>query len=140
MAQSPLSRLNFSKQHLVQLQHDLLEKREEVIDVAERLRDASLTRLYGAGASTLSTAAELLDKVPFARDSAAPLREGARVAEQAGAAVNLPPVADYDALNVGQVSDALDGLSAYELQKVRRYEAAHKNRVTVLRDIDGRLD
>lgn len=128
MTQSPLSRLNLSKQRL------------------EELRDASLTRLYEAGATTLSSAADWLDKtplakkVPFAKESAGQLRETAKAAEQAGKAVNLPPIADYDELNVKQVNEALEGLTAYELEKVRAYETAHKNRVTVLREVERRLD
>jgi uncharacterized protein with von Willebrand factor type A (vWA) domain len=163
MTQSRLSKLDFSKKRLTQLQSKLqgqlqdvlLQKSEEVSDqstrlrkqfeerssvVSGRLRDASLERLYEAGATTLSTAAELLAKVSGAQQGAEQLREGAKAAEQAKASVQLPAIDNYDDLNVGQVKEALDGLSAYQLDKVRRYEKAHKNRVTVLRELDQRID
>ena len=139
MAQSTLSKLNLSKQRLNQLQESLQEKGEEVRQESARLRDVSLTRLYEAGANTLSKAAQWLDKLPGAQDGAEQLREAAQASEQAGAAVQRPPIADYDELNVRQVEDALEGLSAYELEKVRRYEEANKDRVTVYRAIDRQL-
>jgi hypothetical protein len=151
MTQSPLSKLDFSKKRLTELQDALLQKGEEVSDqstrlrkqfekrsslVSGRLRDASLERLYDAGATTLTTAAELLSKVSVGREGAEQLREGAKAAEQAKASVQLPAIDNYDDLNVGQVKEALEGLSAYQLDKVRRYEMAHKNRVTVMRALD----
>lgn len=151
MTQLRLSKFEFSKKGLAELQETLLAKGEEVSDqslrlrkqfeqrssmVAGRLRDASLERLYDAGATTLSTAASLLDKVAVGHESAEQLRESAKAAQQAKSAVNLPPIANYDELNVNEVNDALAGLSAYDLDKVRRYEAANKNRVTVLRELE----
>jgi len=45
------------------------------------------------------------------------------------------PIAGYDAMNVKAVQKTLDSLSADEVDKVRLYETAHKNRKTVLRAI-----
>lgn len=155
MTQLRLSKFDLSKKGLTELQETLLAKGEEVSDqslrlrkqfeqrssmVAGRLRDASLERLYDAGATTLSTAADLLDKVAVARDSAEQLRESAKAAAQAKSAVNLPPIANYDELNVQQVKDELQSLSSYGLDKVRRYEEAHKNRVTLLRELQRLSD
>ncbi|MFP4596717.1 MAG: hypothetical protein ACOC9W_02885 [Persicimonas sp.] len=155
MAQSLFNKFNLSKESLTELQQDLLHKGADVrersvrlrdeleersTEVTGRLRDASLTKLYGVGATTLSRAAELADKVPSLRDSANELRQKAEAAQEASEAVQRPPIANYDELNVGEVSEALDGLSAYDLEKVRRYETAHKNRVTVLRDVEQRLN
>lgn len=51
-----------------------------------------------------------------------------------------PPIADYDDLNVKQVSAALEGLSRVDLLRVRGYETAHKDRVTVTRAVDKALE
>lgn len=45
----------------------------------------------------------------------------------------------YDELSVKDITAGLDKLEAASLEKVREYEAANKNRVTVLREIDAKL-
>jgi hypothetical protein len=55
-------------------------------------------------------------------------------------AVLRPDVDGYDELNARDVANALDALDHIELLKVRRYEAAHKNRKTVLAAVDKALD
>jgi hypothetical protein len=65
------------------------------------------------------------------------------VADAAGehAAPELVPdagslgITDYDALSASQVVPRLDGLAAAELDAVRRYEAAHRGRKTILAKI-----
>ncbi len=47
------------------------------------------------------------------------------------------PIPTYDALNVGEIVERLDGLTAEELKVVRRYEADTKARTTVLDKIDA---
>ncbi|CAN5608113.1 hypothetical protein BH24ACT21_BH24ACT21_12290 [soil metagenome] len=49
------------------------------------------------------------------------------------------PIAGYDELNVEEVGKAIDNLSAQELQEVREYEKANKNRETVIGQIDRKL-
>lgn len=143
MTQSLFSKLNLSKERLQDLQKDLEARRDNLEarsnKAVGRLRDASLTTIYEFGANTLDRAAELSDRVPVVRGGAEGLRKRAESLKDAGEAVQKPPIEDYDELNVKQVADALDGLSAYELEKVRRYEEAHKNRVTVLRDVESRI-
>ena len=46
---------------------------------------------------------------------------------------------NYEELNVDEVSNKLDGLSATELKKVREYEEHNKNRETLITEIDRRL-
>lgn len=50
------------------------------------------------------------------------------------------PIAGYDEMNVEEVRERLGLLDVAKLQEVRAYEAAHKNRVTVLREIDDELE
>lgn len=47
------------------------------------------------------------------------------------------PIPTYDALNVGEIVERLDGLTAEELKVIRRYEADTKGRTTVLDKIDA---
>jgi hypothetical protein len=42
-------------------------------------------------------------------------------------------------LNVGEVVERLENLSAEELQRVRAYEQRNKNRETLIAEIDRRL-
>ncbi len=50
-----------------------------------------------------------------------------------------PPWPGYDALNVQQVIERLPALEPHDLRSLRAYELAHKNRITVLREIDRLL-
>lgn len=47
------------------------------------------------------------------------------------------PIPTYDALNVGEIVERLDGLSPEELKVIRRYETETKGRATVLDKIDA---
>ncbi|HEV2756417.1 MAG TPA: hypothetical protein VG318_11655 [Actinomycetota bacterium] len=49
------------------------------------------------------------------------------------------PIPTYDALNVGEITERLEGLSPEELKVVRRYESETKARTTVLDKIDALL-
>ena len=49
------------------------------------------------------------------------------------------PIVNYDELNVEEVGNELDNLSAQELREVREYEKANKNRETVIGQIDRKL-
>jgi len=76
-----------------------------------------------------------------------PVQQGARGAEQSAQEDALAaqrvstgvPIEDYDDLNVGKIVEQLDNLSADELQRVRVYEQQHKNRDTLLKQIDRRM-
>ncbi len=49
------------------------------------------------------------------------------------------PLEDYDELSVSQVSGRLEVLSEYEIRVIRAYEQRHKNRETLLRQLDCKL-
>ena len=73
------------------------------------------------------------------REAALRLEEETReVALQAAVHRSLE-TKDYEKLNVDEVSNKLDGLSATELKKVREYEEHNKNRETLIAEIDRRL-
>ena len=64
-------------------------------------------------------------------------QEGLQTAQRATAEV---PIEGYDEMNVSEVAQQLDTLSADELQRVRDYERRNKNRETLLGQIDQRIN
>jgi len=67
-----------------------------------------------------------------------PQEDGGTVAPEEGrATAQGPPIEGYDSLNVEQISDRLAELSVEELEQLRRYEAANKDRSTLRRRIDN---
>src|SRR5215216_5923583 len=64
-------------------------------------------------------------------------QEGLQSAQRATAEV---PIEGYDEMNVSEVAQQLDSLSADELQRVRDYERRNKNRETLLGQIDQRIN
>jgi hypothetical protein len=50
-----------------------------------------------------------------------------------------PPVEDYDSLSVGQVNQRLLELSVEEVEQLRDYEAAHRNRPSIMNRYERRL-
>ena len=67
------------------------------------------------------------------------LQAESTVPEQSRAGEEDLPIEDYDSLNVKQISERLEELSDEEVERLRRYEAANKNRSTLLRRLDERL-
>lgn len=49
------------------------------------------------------------------------------------------PIKDYQQLTAGQLKSKLDRVSEPQLKKIRDYESSHKNRKTVLQEIDRRM-
>jgi hypothetical protein len=64
-------------------------------------------------------------------------QSGAYAAQRVATGVHIR---DYDDLNVGEIVEQLDNLSAEELEQVRAYEQQNKNRDGVLQQIDRRLN
>jgi hypothetical protein len=60
--------------------------------------------------------------------------------DTADIAAGRPPFADYDEMNVDEITEQLDGLSEAELRRVRNYEQSNKNRQTLIAQIDRRLE
>ncbi|RMF18349.1 MAG: hypothetical protein D6761_02865 [Candidatus Dadabacteria bacterium] len=83
----------------------------------------------------LQRASELAVVEAEAEKAAAPAPAAA--AKTTATAAN--PIKDYDKLNAQNAIKALSGLSREQLEAVRAYEAAHKNRKTVLAAIDEQL-
>jgi hypothetical protein len=98
---------------------------QELVDGAERQRDA------------LQTLFE--ESVDAYMDLAyAPLyyyRQGLRLVESG---VGFP-IAGYDELNVAEISERLEGLTAAQVREVREYEKRNKNRDTLIEQLDRKL-
>ena len=131
----------------------LLELRDRLPELAERGRQhlqtqTNVARMMGQFAVQIGSrkvseyvqrqrdAAEVDDR-PVAADADAPVREDDPASPEPAVAAAVPsggalPIAGYDTLAASQVVARLDGLDADELEAVREYEAAHRNRKTVL--------
>jgi len=67
---------------------------------------------------------------PSSASAPVPARNGEPVADAPG--VDSLPIPDYDELSASQVVERLEGLDHDSLELIRRYEAAHRARNTVL--------
>ncbi|MBA3425824.1 MAG: hypothetical protein H0U04_15070 [Rubrobacter sp.] len=65
-------------------------------------------------------------------------KEGLRLVEREATGGGLP-IANYDELNVDEVSKRLDGLSAAEIRELRIYEKQNKSRETLIDQFDRKL-
>lgn len=66
-------------------------------------------------------------------------QEATRKAELRATVHSALKTADYDELNVEEVTKKLNGLSAEELKKVREFEKQNKNRETLIEQIDRKI-
>ncbi len=99
---------------------------QELVERAEVQRDAFRT-LVGESVDTYTD----LMYAPLAY-----YRQGLRLVESEGAGF---PIAGYDELNVKEIGDRLDGMSAAEIRTVREYEKRNKNRETLIEQFDRKL-
>ncbi len=123
----------------LQARGDELRHRAEVrVDAGRGRVLLAEARVLEAAADALATARETLgERAGFVEKGEKALRD-ALVELRAGHESTLP-IAGYEALGVKQVLPALAGVSEAGLRTVRAWEVRHKNRVTVLREIDKRL-
>ena len=99
---------------------------QELVERAEMQRDAFRT-LVGESVDAYTD----LMYTPLAY-----YRQGLRLVESEGTGF---PIAGYDELNVKEVGDRLDGMSAAEVRTVREYEKRNKNRETLIEQFDRKL-
>lgn len=142
-------------------QAQLTEQRQQLIQELERRKERQLVRvlcwrdakvlhaLFGVEllvdkaleTLTMLEGAAKGPAVPVRMISVGKLRLEAWKAQVAKLCERLsqPQVEGYDGLNVKQVNAQLDQLSVYDLAKLKLYEQARKNRVTILREVERRL-
>lgn len=137
------SKLNEGKRRLETLQEDVAKRASRIQRGLERsqgrFKDNSLERVYALGGTALGRVADVTGKVGLDRATDV-LKKEAKELEQARESIAKPPIADYDELNVKQVIAELDGLTAWELDKLAEYENANKARKTVAREVERRLN
>jgi hypothetical protein len=97
---------------------------QELVERAETQRDAFRT-LVGESVDAYT---DLL-YAPLAY-----YKQGLRLVESEGF-----PIAGYDELNVKEIGDRLDGMTAAEIRTVREYEKRNKNRETLIEQFDRKL-
>lgn len=101
---------------------------QELIERAEKQRDAFQT-LVGESADAYR---DLLS-APLAY-----YRQGLRLVEGEANGAGFP-IAGYDELNVREIGDRIDALSATQIRTVREYEKRNKNRETLIEQFDRKL-
>jgi len=97
---------------------------------------ADLLSEYGLTTSPSSAPQETTGREATGSDTGGPGPAGSRNARkaptQSGPDAAVLAIAGYDSLAASQVIPRLEGLEADELEAVRRYEAAHRGRKTIL--------
>jgi hypothetical protein len=101
---------------------------QELVERAEKQRDAFRT-LVG---ESIDAYTDLL-YAPLAY-----YRQGLRLVESEIVGAGFP-ISGYDELNVREIGDRLDSLSAAEIRTIREYEKRNKNRETLIEQFDRRL-
>ena len=97
---------------------------QELVERAEMQRDAFRT-LVGESVDAYTG----LTYAPLAY-----YRQGLRLVESDGF-----PIANYEELNVREIGNRLDGMSAAKIRTVREYEKRNKNRETLIEQFDRKL-
>jgi hypothetical protein len=145
------------------LEH-LKEQTESGLAASERLADQAMRQQEAGRAFAQESVNAYMDFLDTAfsqyregtQRAAGSAQEGRRAGSQAiadvvGIAANTsrdtadiaarqPPFADYDEMNVDEITEQLDGLSEAKLRRVRNYEQGNKNRGTLIAQIDRRLE
>lgn len=109
------------------------ERVEREVDSA---RQRAQSFLGVIGSVSLSDSAPPVQSVPTPVQNIAPTPAAPPETNGATPAGDTLPIPGYDALSASQVVERLTGLAPEELESVRAYERAHRNRRTILGKID----
>jgi hypothetical protein len=112
-----------------QATQQVLEAAEQIVRQGLRVTEEATKQ----GLRVAENTAEQTDKV--LRQSEKATRE----AELRTAVFSALETTDYDALTVDEVSRRIEGLPTEQLKKVREFEKNHKNRETLLEQIDRKI-
>ena len=133
----------------------LVAQQERNVRFTRGLLDDTARELRHQAESNRSVVGELIERTEAQREayrtlvgewvdaymdlSYAPLsyyKQGLRLVEGENAAF---PIAGYDEMNVREIGDRLEGLSAAEIRTVREHEKRNKNRETLIEQFDRKL-
>jgi hypothetical protein len=130
---------------------------ERNVRFAQGLVDASIKELRSQAESNQAITQELVDRAESQREAFQTLfeesvdayvdlahapfayfRQGLRLVENEVIGGGFP-IPNYDELNVEEVKETLDGLTAAQIREVREYEKRNKNRETLIEQFDRKL-
>ncbi len=123
----------------------LLDRKDELLRQKDEAARTGRETLLGLEATALEGARDLLAR---AEDLVGPnarfLARGRAALDDAIVTVRSAyegglAIADYDELAISKIVPQLDDLGAPQIKTIRTYEAANKNRKTLLRELDARL-
>ncbi len=97
--------------------------------VAKETQEATETAAKSAQEST----------EPGAQETQKSTEVAARDAQESAGTASFP-IEGYDEMNKGEVSERLDGLSAEELKRVRRYEKQNKDRGSLRKEMKQKIE
>jgi hypothetical protein len=109
-------------------------ERVEAPEVAQTAASREAAPVTDASASAVEPAAETPARTPRARRPKKPARDVANAPKRF-----VLPINGYDELTVKDILAELPRLTPAQCQAIRDFEAAHKNRKTVLSALDARL-
>ena len=101
---------------------------EELVERAEKQREAFQTFFEESVEAYMD----------LARAPLAYYRQGLRLVEAQLDGGGFP-IPNYDELNVAEIGDRLDALTAAQIREVREYEKRNKNRETLIEQLDRKL-
>jgi hypothetical protein len=160
-----LKRSNGTAERLMKMSADsytmvvdhVVAQQERNVRFAQGLLDDAARELRHQAESNRSIVGELVERAEAQRDAYRTLvggwvetytdllygplayyRQGLRLVESEVDNVTFP-IAGYDEMNVREIGDRLEGLSAAEIRRVREYEKRNKNRETLIEQFDRRL-
>jgi hypothetical protein len=124
----------------------LLDRKAELLRQKEEATRMGRDTLLSFEATALEGARDLLVRAgELAGPKATFLTRGRAALDDAIVSVRATyegglPVNDFDLLSIAKITPQLDGLSVSELKTLAVYEAANKNRKTLLRELNARID
>jgi outer membrane biosynthesis protein TonB len=112
-------------------------------EAAEETQEATETAAKSAQKSTEPAAEETRKSTEVAAQDAQETRKSTEIAAE-DAEKNTDtaafPIDGYDEMNVDEVSERLDGLSADELKRVRKYEKRNKDRGSLRKEMKQKIE
>jgi hypothetical protein len=125
---------------------DLRTRREELQQHGEKTLFAARDRIRVVEVEGLESAADLIGRARTRLgERATVLKRGEEALNElivnvkAGQEVTLP-LEGFDDLSIKKIEPHLDGLALSDLRVLRLYEVENKNRVTLIKEIDARIE
>ncbi len=109
---------------------------QQGLEVTEQVAKQGLRASEQATHQGLRVAEEATERT---EDVLRQTEEATREAELRTAVMGALGTANYDELSVAEVSRRIDGLPTDQLKKVREYEKKHKNRETLIEQVDRKI-